>query len=106
ERARFVFADLILEGAGREDVGLLLEELFPRDRLASGISGDRAVLLDPVLELVRVEAFGVEEVARVIADRDRGDAEARENDSEVRADVAEALDDHRRALELDGPRLR
>ena len=44
---------------GAKMSAFVLEELLARDRLAAGVAGDRAVLLDVVLELVRVEALGV-----------------------------------------------
>src|SRR5262249_30314412 len=101
ERLRLVLADLILERAGGEDVGLGAEELLARDGLATRIARDAPVRLHVVLELVRVEALRIVHVAGVIADRDRRDAELGQDDGRVRADVAEALHAHRRPLEAD-----
>ena len=101
ERLRLGLADLVLERAGREDVGLGAEELFARDGLAAGVAGDAAVGFDVVLQLVGVEALGVVHVPGVVADGDRRHAELREDDGGVRADVAEALHDHRRAVEVE-----
>jgi hypothetical protein len=67
--------------------GLRGEELLAADLLPVRVALDRAVLLDVALEPMRVEAFGVVEVSRVIADRDQGDAELAEEHRGVRADV-------------------
>ena len=83
------------------------EELLARDRLAARVAGDRAVLLDVVLELVRVEALGV--VAGSPCDRRRRSSRRRACERMtrgVRADVAEALHDHRRAFEVEAVLLR
>jgi len=61
------------------------------------------ILAHVVLQLVRVEPLGIVEVARVIADGNRRYAEPQQQHREVRADVAETLDDERRALEIEAP---
>ena len=93
-------AHLILERTRYEEVGRCPEELFARDRLGGSEASDRAHALHVVGELVHVEAAVVAQVARVVAHGHHLHAHRIQDQTGVRAHVAEALDDHLGAIEL------
>src|SRR5256885_4048145 len=64
-------SDVCSSDLGHEDVGGDAEELLAGDFGAVGVAGDRAILLDVLLQTVGVEALRVVQVPRVVRSGER-----------------------------------
>ena len=93
--------DLVFERGRHEDVDVEREQLLVGDRLGAGEAGHGLVLGHPGEQRRHVEALGVVDAALPVGGRDDLRAMGVHQLGADRADVAEALHGHRRALELE-----